>query len=79
MPLALLTPFSQCDTFKRRHGISGKDKGHVGKIGYPSLEKLMDETVPPQIRLPQNLVLDDALTETEALDKLKGIMSKNKV
>ena len=61
-------------------GSQGKDKeAMLAKIGYPSLEKLMDETVPPQIRLPQNLVLDDALTETEALDKLKGIMSKNKV
>ncbi len=61
-------------------GSQGKDKeAMLAKIGYPSLDKLMDETVPPQIRLPENLTLDDALTEQEAISKLKGVMSKNKV
>merc|ERR1711880_1818 len=43
------------------------------------MEELVDSTVPAQIRLPKNLDLDPALTETEALEKIKGMMSQNKV
>ena len=61
-------------------GSQGKDKdAMLAKIGYPSLDKLMEETVPPQIRLPKDLVLDDPLTEQEAISKLKRVMSQNKV
>lgn len=43
------------------------------------MEELVSSTVPNQIRLPKPLNLDEPLSETEALNKLKGIMSKNKV
>lgn len=46
-------------------------------IGFSSLEELIASTVPNTIRLPAPLKLDAPLSETEALDKLHKIMSKN--
>lgn len=73
--------FSPTDNFLPRHmGSQGKDrKAMLDKLGFSSIEKLVDSTIPPQIRLPKALSMDAPLTETEALDKLKSIMSKNKV
>jgi len=48
-------------------------------IGFENLEQLVQSTVPPKIRLPQNVALEGPLSEADALGKLKGIMSKNKV
>ena len=71
--------FSPTDTFLPRHmGSQGKDrKAMLDKLGFSSIDKLVDSTIPPQIRLPKDLSMDAPLTETEALDKLKSIMSKN--
>lgn len=73
--------FAPTDQFKARHmGSQGKEKQQMlKKVGFESLEALIDSAVPPHIRLPERLVMDPALSETEALSKLKGIMSKNKV
>ena len=73
--------FTATDQFKHRHmGSQGTDKQKMlDKVGFDSLESLIDSTVPPQIRLPKKLVLDAPLSESEALSKLKKIMSKNKV
>lgn len=73
--------FAARDTFIGRHmGSQGKDKTKMlTKLGFNSLESLIDATVPDQIRLAKPLKLDAPLTESEALAKLKGIMSKNKV
>ena len=61
-------------------GSQGEDKQKMlEKIGYPSLASLMEETVPHHITLLEDIELDEALTESEALGKLKGILSKNKV
>ena len=49
------------------------------KVGFSTIEKLVDSTIPPSIRLPKPIAMDPPMTETEALSKLKGIMSKNKV
>jgi glycine dehydrogenase len=61
-------------------GSQGKDKqAMLDKLGFQNVDMLIDSTIPPGIRLPGPLKLDEALTETEALAKLKSIMSKNKV
>lgn len=49
------------------------------KVGVSSLDQLIDEVVPKDIRLPKKLVLDPALTEYEYLNKIKEIASKNKI
>ena len=45
------------------------------KVGVSSLDQLIDEVVPKDIRLPKKLVLDPALTEYEYLNKIKEIAS----
>ena len=47
-------------------------------IGVDSLETLMQQTVPSDIRLSQPLALDAPLSEQEYLTKLKGLAAKNK-
>ena len=49
------------------------------KVGFNTLEELISATVPDSIRLINDLKLDDPLSETEALAKLKEIVSQNKV
>jgi glycine cleavage system pyridoxal-binding protein P len=73
--------FAPCDEFKHRHmGSQGKDKqAMLDKLGFASLDELVGSTVPKQIRLGKKLTMDPAMSESEALSKLKGIMSKNKV
>lgn len=48
-------------------------------LGFDSMESLITSTVPPQIRLSEALPLDEALTESQAISKLREMMSKNKV
>ena len=48
-------------------------------IGAPSLDALIDETVPPAIRLQRDLNLPAARSEEEALAELKAIMAENKI
>jgi len=73
--------FTATDPFMHRHmGSQGEDKQKMlTKLGFDSLESLVASTVPEQIRLPKKLNLDPPLSESEALAKLKKIMSKNKV
>ena len=49
------------------------------KIGVDSLETLIKETIPENIRLTQDMKLDDAMSESDYLMHLKKISSKNKV
>ena len=39
----------------------------------------MDSTVPPNIRAPEELNIEPAMTETEALARIKSMADKNKV
>lgn len=73
--------FQPNDQFMHRHmGSQGKDKEDMlKKVGFSSLQELVSSTVPASIRLENNIQLDAPLSETQALHKLKGIMSKNKV
>jgi glycine dehydrogenase len=48
-------------------------------IGAPSLDALIDETVPSAIRLQRDLNLPAARSEEEALAELKAIMAENQI
>src|SRR6185436_17084311 len=69
------------DTFPRRHlGPSDADVAEMLKtIGLPSLQALIDATVPKSIRLEKPLQLPAARSESEALAELKALASRNHV
>lgn len=73
--------FAAKDTFARRHiGPSDADIEVMMKaVGVKSLDDLVDRTVPHSIRLDEPLDLEPALTESEALAKIRKIADKNKV
>jgi glycine dehydrogenase len=72
---------SPLDTFPRRH--IGPDpleqQAMLTAIGVKSLNELIDQTLPPTIRLPKPLTLPHAHSESEALASIKTLASKNKV
>src|SRR6201996_6943585 len=74
-------PFAPLDTFARRHlGPQADDIATMLKaVGYTSLEALVDDVVPPAIRLRRPLELPAAKGERAALETLREIMSHNKV
>lgn len=49
------------------------------QVGFKSLAELVDSAIPQNIRLKRELALEESLSETEALQKLKDIVGKNKV
>jgi glycine dehydrogenase len=59
--------------------VGTKKQEMLEKIGFNSIDELLLSTVPAPIRLPERIKMDEPLSETEALAKLKGIMSKNKM
>jgi glycine dehydrogenase len=69
------------DEFVNRH--IGPDKNEVEEmlhtIGVSSVDELIDETVPADIRLQNELVLSKPLSEYEFLKKLRTLAKKNKV
>ena len=69
------------ETYLERHmGGSPATAGSIAQtIGYPTLDSLIDATVPAAIRLSGSMPLPAALTEQEALAELHGIMGKNQV
>ena len=73
--------FAHPDTFVRRH--NGPRPAEAAEmlslLGYESLDALIDALVPADIRLPKPLDLPPALSEFDALRKLKGIAAKNQV
>ncbi|HEX8674155.1 MAG TPA: aminomethyl-transferring glycine dehydrogenase [Longimicrobium sp.] len=73
--------FAHTDTFVRRH--IGPDEGEIWKmletLGYPSLDALIDDTVPASIRLDRPLKLGPERSEYELLSELREMMSSNKV
>ncbi len=69
------------DKFVARH-IGPRDQEiqlMLEKIGVSSLEQLIDETVPQNIRLKKPLQLADGLTERQYFRKIRALASKNKV
>ena len=69
------------DSFALRHiGIRENDLPHMLKtIGVETLDQLIFETIPSDIRLKNNLVLDDAMTEFEFANHIAALGKKNKV
>lgn len=48
-------------------------------VGAPSLDALIDETIPEDIRLKEPLNLPKALSESEFFAKIRGVAAKNKL
>ena len=69
------------EQFKNRHiAPNTADTQEMLKtIGVKSIDELIEQTVPANIRLKQALRLPEALSETNYLSKLKQTASKNKV
>jgi glycine dehydrogenase len=67
--------------FAHRHiGPNEADtKTMLKTVGVSSLDDLVNKTVPAAIRLTSPLKLDDPLSESEALAKLRAIADKNEV
>lgn len=76
-----MKPFEHPDRFEFRHiGPDEKDIKLMAKeCGVNSIDELIDETVPKNIRLENELRLDEPLSEFEFINKIKEIASKNKV
>ena len=83
MPQTTLTlaELERRDEFVARHiGPSCADiPAMLAAIGAPSLDALIDETLPPAIRLPAPLPLPEPRSETEALAALKAVAGKNRI
>jgi glycine dehydrogenase len=69
------------DSFEYRHlGPRTKDvKEMLEKLGYASLDELINATVPANIRLTKDLKLPDAMTEHEYATHVQELADKNKV
>ncbi len=69
------------DRFAARH--LGPDEEEtlamLQEIGCSSIEEMINRTVPEDIRLREPLALPEALSETEALNRLRAMMSRNRV
>lgn len=70
---------SNGDLFSSRHiGISPEDqKEMIQELDIQDLEQLIDETIPSDIRMSENLKVDDALSEYDYLEHIKALGQKN--
>ncbi len=73
--------FELTDSFQQRHiGPNAAEIQQMAdRLGFASLEALIDQTVPAQIRLERPLNLGSGRSEYELLQDLKAIASKNQV
>lgn len=73
------TDYKPYDFANRRHiGPSPAEMEEMLKVvGYPSLDALIDDTVPPSIRQKTPLAWGTPMTEREALDKLRETTNRN--
>jgi glycine dehydrogenase len=76
-----MKPFEHPDRFESRHiGINENDiKTMIEACGVNSVDQLIDETIPKNIRLENKLKLDEPLSEFEFINRIKRIAAKNKV
>ena len=76
-----LSALEQRDEFIHRHIGPNADEtaAMLAALGAPSLDALIEQTVPAAIRLPAPLPLAAPQREHEALARLKGIAAKNVV
>jgi glycine cleavage system P protein (glycine dehydrogenase) len=68
-------------TFQSRHiGPDAAERGRMlAAIGVPSLDALIEQTIPPDIRLPQAPDLPDGESEYAYLRRLREVASRNRV
>lgn len=76
-----MTKEANFDQFERRHigANPSAAAAMLQKIGVPSVDKLIDETIPASIRLERSLNLPDAMTEYAYLRELAQTARLNKV
>ncbi len=69
------------EKFKKRHiGLNEADKQKMlESLDLTSIEELINQTIPSDIRLTEPLSLPAALSEQEYLEEIENIASKNKV
>ena len=74
-------PTMKTDLFALRHIGPRKEqcKQMLDAVGVSSIEELIDQTVPKNIRLKSPLKLEDPLSEQEYLEHIYYLASKNKV
>ncbi len=67
--------------FEYRHiGIQKKDTEHLlSQIGVSSVNELINQTIPDNIRLQKELPISDPLSEAQLLEHLKEVAAHNKV
>ncbi|HXU93188.1 MAG TPA: aminomethyl-transferring glycine dehydrogenase [Gallionella sp.] len=72
---------NHAEQFVNRHNGPGAQdvQAMLKKIAAPSLDALIDQTVPAAIRLKQPLNLPDGMSEHAYLQHLRGIAAKNKL
>lgn len=72
--------FSPTDSFVNRHNNTPRDTSDMlATLGLSDVQQLIDETVPNSIRNYRKLAVGDGLSETEALARLRAMVSKNKL
>ncbi|MBN1637700.1 MAG: glycine dehydrogenase (aminomethyl-transferring), partial [Ignavibacteriales bacterium] len=73
--------FKVYDSFDKRHiGPNQQEITEMLKtVGVNSVDEMIQKTIPKDIRLNDDLILDSPLTEYEFLNELKSIASKNKI
>ena len=76
-----VTPLSTPDTFVSRHiGPSDDDvRAMLHTLGLPSLDALIDATVPANIRFRRELALPPAMSEQDALADFRAMVAPNDV
>uniref|UniRef100_A0A8C2YVV2 Glycine dehydrogenase (decarboxylating) n=1 Tax=Cyclopterus lumpus TaxID=8103 RepID=A0A8C2YVV2_CYCLU len=69
------------DDFAERHiGPGEREKREMlDALGVESLDQLIENTVPSSIRMQRSMKMDDPICESEVLETLQEIASKNKV
>ncbi|MBU6157618.1 MAG: aminomethyl-transferring glycine dehydrogenase [Bacteroidetes bacterium] len=68
------------EDFSRRHiGTKGSESALLKTIGLPSVESLIEKTIPENIRLKTALAVPPAMSEAALLSHLKAIAGENEV
>uniref|UniRef100_A0AAY4BXA4 glycine dehydrogenase (aminomethyl-transferring) n=1 Tax=Denticeps clupeoides TaxID=299321 RepID=A0AAY4BXA4_9TELE len=69
------------DDFAERHiGPGDREKREMlSSLGLESIEQMIENTLPPSIRLQRAMKMDDPVCENEILESLREIASKNKL
>ncbi|MEO8231418.1 MAG: aminomethyl-transferring glycine dehydrogenase [Ignavibacteriota bacterium] len=76
-----MKPFQHPDVFESRH--IGPDHEEINEMvklcGVNSIDQLIDQTIPKNIRLKNKLKLDEALSEHEFIARINELAKKNKI